>query len=242
MPREINRSVLARARALIRGSNALGEAEALQLMGAFGLPVNTGSVAGSEREALQAAARLGYPVVVKTAQPGIRHKAARQGVHLGLADAHAVAAAWRDLAARLGERVLVAPMVKPGGLELALGMVRDQQFGPLVMIGFGGTRLEALDDVVFAMPPFGEAGARRQLERLRNRALLTAERDGVQPDLGAFCRAAALFSSVVAALGDDIRELDLNPVIVFAEGCVAVDALLLASGQYNEHRKSRSTS
>jgi len=93
-------------------------------------------------------------------------------VRLSLFDEAAVAVAWRDLAARIGPRTLVAPMVCAPGVEMLLGMFRDAQFGPVVVLGFGGVHVEALADVVYALPPFDAAEARRLLDRLRLRALL----------------------------------------------------------------------
>lgn len=241
LPQDLDKSAVQRARTALAKHGALDEAGASHLLADFGLPVNKGTVVTGEAEAVAAANDLGYPVAVKTANPEIQHKAAQDGVRLDLPDASAVAAAWRDLSSRLGPRTLVAPMVPRGGLELALGMVRDAQFGPLVMIGFGGARLEALGDVVFAMPPFGPDGARLQLARLRHQGLLRCARAEGSPDLDAFCRMAARFSAVVVALGDEIRELDLNPVIVNTDGCIAVDALLVGAHQYNRQTQTEST-
>jgi succinyl-CoA synthetase beta subunit len=203
------------------------EHEAMQLLRDLGLPANESRIVTSETEARGAARELGLPVVLKTAVRGIDHKTERRGVHLGLADEAAVAAAWRDLAARLGPRVLVAPMVAGPGLEMLLGMFRDEQFGPVISVGFGGEHVEALADVVYALPPFDAKETRRLLDRLKLRALLGAGRRGQAPAVEAFCAVAARFSAVFAALGDVVAEIDLNPVIVHEEGCTIVDALIV---------------
>jgi hypothetical protein len=118
-------------------------------------------------------------------------------------------------------------MIAVRGVELVLGLVRDEQFGPLVMLGFGGTRVEAIRDVACALPPFDRAAARRMLDTLRQRALLDRLRDRPPVDVAAFCQAAERFSIMAAALGDVVEEIDINPVIVHAAGCVAVDALVV---------------
>jgi acyl-CoA synthetase (NDP forming) len=203
------------------------EHEALSLLRDLGLPANVSRVVTSESEARAAAREFGYPVVLKTAARGIDHKTERRGVHLGLADETAVAAAWRDLAARLGPRALVAPMVSGPGVEMLLGMFRDEQFGPVVALGFGGEHVEALADVVYALPPFDANEARRLLDRLRLRSLLGSGRRGRAPAVETFCAAAARFSAAVAALGEAVAEIDLNPVIVHEAGCTIVDALIV---------------
>ena len=124
-----------------------------------GLPANAGRVVESEDAALAAAREIGYPVVLKTAKRGVDHKSEMQGIHLSLADDAAVSTAWRDLAKRIGPRVLVAPMIATQGVEMLLGMVHDDQFGPVVLLGAGGVHVEALADVVYAVPPFDAAEA-----------------------------------------------------------------------------------
>jgi succinyl-CoA synthetase beta subunit len=205
-----------------------GEHEALALMRDLGLPANPSRIAASAAEARTVARELGLPVVLKTAEHGIEHKTERGGVRLSLADESAVASAWQDLATRIGPRVLVAPMVTVPGVEMLLGAFRDEQFGPVVVLGFGGVHVEALADVAYALPPFDAAEARRLLDRLKLRALLNDDRRGRAPAVDEFCAVAARFSSVVAGLGDAVAEIDLNPVIVHADGCTIVDALIVS--------------
>ena len=181
----------------------------------------------SDREAAAAAAaEIGYPVVLKTANPEIHHKSDQGGVVLNIPDESALTIAYDDLAARLGSAVLVSAMAQPG-IEMFLGVRRDPQFGPVVLIGFGGIHAETLKDVTFAMPPFDVAHATRCVDRLRLRPLLDGLRGAPASDIGAFAQAAASFSVLVHALRDDIAELDVNPLIVSESGCIAVDALLV---------------
>lgn len=209
------------------GSGAvLDEFESCRLLADFGISVNACRVVGSEADALAAARELGFPVVAKTAERGIHHKSGRSGVRLHLADESALAAAYRDLARELGERVLIAPMVSEAGVEMLLGIVRDEQFGPLVALGFGGVHVEALADVVFLMPPFDAAAAGRALGRLKMRPLLDSQRFGGPLALAAYCEAAARFSAMATGLAEVVQEIDVNPVVVHAGGCIAVDALV----------------
>jgi hypothetical protein len=108
-----------------------------------------------------------------------------------------------------------------------LGMVRDQQFGPLVMLGFGGINVETIRDVACALPPFSRETALRLVNSLKLRPLLDGLRNRPAVDLAAFCTAAEQFSIMVAALGDVLTEIDVNPLIVHPGGCIAVDALVV---------------
>ena len=141
--------------------------------------------------------------------------------------AEAVASAFRNLSARLGPRVLVAPMVEQAGVEMLLGAIHDEQFGPVVLLGFGGVLAEGLNDVVSALPPFDAATARRLIDTLRLRPLLDGVRGRPAADIDAYCAAAARFSSLVAALGEFIAEADVNPILVHDRGAVALDALIV---------------
>ncbi len=137
-----------------------------------------------------------------------------------------MAAAYADLARRLGPRVTVARMAPPG-VELHLGIVRDPQFGPLVMVAAGGVLVEVLADRRLGLPPLDEPRARRLVERLRVRALLEGVRGRPPADVDALVRALVRLSALAADLGDLLEALDANPVICGPEGCVAVDALAI---------------
>jgi acyl-CoA synthetase (NDP forming) len=226
-PPAIREAALVRMRARLADRRRFDENDALTLLGDAGLPANAGSVVESEAAALAAAKAIGYPVVLKTAKRGLDHKSQYSGIHLGIANAAAAAAAYRDLAQRIDARVLVAPMVAAHGIEMLLGMVHDEQFGPVVLVGAGGVHVEALADVVHAVPPFGAAEAARLVGRLRIAPLLASRRHRRGLALEEFCRVAARFSALATALGDQLSEIDLNPVIVHADGCVIVDALVV---------------
>lgn len=109
---------------------------------------------------------------------------------------------------------------------MLLGVVRDEQFGPLVLLGFGGIMAESMRDVACALPPFTAATARRLVDGLRQRSLLDGHRGMPPVDIGSFCAAAASVSVLAATLGDAVAELDINPVLVRVDGCLALDALV----------------
>jgi acyl-CoA synthetase (NDP forming) len=232
-PAGVPDAALSAWRARLADGRRLDENDAMTLLRDFGLPANPGRIVESEA-ALRAAAReLGFPLVLKTAARGIDHKSDRDGVRLRIGDEAALVAAWRDLAARIGPRALIAPMIEAAGVEMLLGMIHDEQFGPVVLVGFGGLHVEALADVAYALPPFDAAEARRLVDRLAHAPLLQSRRHRRAPALDAYCETAARFSALVAGLGGQLGEVDLNPVIVHADGCVIVDALLVARPAQN---------
>jgi len=208
-------------------SGLLDESASLRVLAAYDVPIVSHRVVDSEESAIAAAAQIGYPVVVKTAQPGILHKTEARGVHLGLSDAAAVRRAWHDLAARLGPRAIVAAMV-PRGVEIALGMFRDPQFGPIVTVSAGGVLIELLRDRRAALAPFGSATAQRMLDRLALRSLLDGHRGSPPVDVERLARAISRFSLLAAELSDLVREIDVNP-IVCGRDIAAVDALFVAA-------------
>jgi len=206
---------------------ALQEADGLDLLRAFGVPTVDYQMADTADAALAAAREIGFPVALKTAAPGVDHKTEADGVRLKLDDADRVARAYADLARRLGPRVLVQAMA-PAGPELAFGYLRDADFGPIVMVGAGGTLIELMSDRVAALAPFGPARARSLIDRLRLRPLLDGHRGAMPVDVAALSLALARFSVLCSALTPAMQEMDVNPVIATAEGCLAVDALVAA--------------
>jgi acetate---CoA ligase (ADP-forming) len=210
----------------LAGGAPLGESAALDLLAAWGVPVAGHRVVEDAETAVEAANALGFPVVAKTAMPGIHHKSEVDGIRLGLADPAAVRAAYRYLAMRLGTSVMIGAMA-PKGVELAIGMVRDPQFGPVVMVGTGGVLVELLADRAAALAPFGIGTARRLLDRLAIRRLLDGYRGAPAVDLEALCATIARFSVLAAELADVVGEIDVNPLICGARTAVAVDALVV---------------
>lgn len=200
------------------------EIEAMAMLSDYGVPTVEAAPASSAEEALDAAERIGWPVAVKTAEA--THKSDVDGVRLGIGDADALREAYGDLAGRLGPKVTVAAMAPPG-VELALGLVRDPQFGPLVMVAAGGVLIEVLRDRHVALPPIDEPRARSLVDRLAVRPLLDGVRGSPAADVDAVCRALVRLSALATDLGDLIEAIDVNPLIAGPGGCVAADALVI---------------
>ena len=224
--------VVDRWRKRLAGGVTLGESDSLALLADFGIPVATSMVVSDRDAAISAATTAGYPVALKTAEPGADHKTELDGVRLNLGDDDAVANAYDDLAARLGPMVTIQAMA-PKGVEIALGMVNDPQFGPLVMAAAGGQLVEVLNDRRFALAPFDATEAHRVLDRLKMRPLLDGVRAAPPTDLAALTDTMARLSVLVDTLGDVIAEIDINPVIAGPDGCLGVDALVVGRGRSN---------
>jgi acyl-CoA synthetase (NDP forming) len=204
---------------------ALAGAESMALMAEYGIPVIPSRSVGSAGEAVSAAGELGYPVVVKTDEPAIAHRSDVAGVVLGVTDAAGVAAAYEDLARRLGPRALVAATA-PDGVELTLGLVRDPHLGPLVVVGAGGLLVEVLADRVVRLPPIDGPGARGAVDRLKVSSLLDGVRGGPPADRDAVASAVVALGVLAVELGGSLDALDVNPLRCGPYGCWALDALV----------------
>ncbi len=175
-------------------------------------------------EAVDAAERIGFPVVCKVAHPELVHRSDAGGVRLNLGGADAVRTAAHALFELAGgARVQVQRQL--GGVEVAVGGVRDPEFGPAVMIGLGGILVEVLDDVAFALAPLRPADVHRLIASLRGHAVLTGARGRQPVDLDALVSAVSAVGDLLVAR-PEIAELDLNPLLVTAQGAVAVDWLI----------------
>ena len=230
-PSVVGEKAVRQWRTKLAGGSTLSEFEALEMLSDFGIDTSKCVLANTANAAVAAASDMGYPVALKTAGRDMLHKSEHGGVMLDIADEPQLRNAYADMAERLGDDVLVAAM-SAAGVEMLLGVKHDPQFGPVILIGSGGVLAETLGDVQFALPPFDAAHARRCVDRLQLRPLLDGVRGKAPVDIEAFCRMAARFSEMAAAVADVLAEVDVNPVIVQEHGAIAVDALV--TGQKTE--------
>jgi acyl-CoA synthetase (NDP forming) len=212
------------------------EPEAAEVLAACGIPYVEHGVAADAAEAAAVAARIGYPVVLKVVSPDIVHKTEAGGVVTGLADAAAVNEGFVVLADTVRRRMpdarvagtLVARHID-AGRELIVGATRDATFGPVVMAGFGGVAAEVVADVAFRLVPLRHDDALDLLGELRGYALLTGHRGDRPVDLEAVADLIVKVGGLMRAR-PDITDIDLNPVAVSADHCVALDARIIVSG------------
>jgi acetate---CoA ligase (ADP-forming) len=195
-----------------------------ELLRDYGIAAARTLAADSDAGAIAAAADIGYPVVLKTGEPGIAHKSDVGGVVLGIHGPDALQAAYQDLAERLGRRVLVCETI-PAGPELSLGLARDPELGPLLVVGAGGVLVELLADRAVALPPVSARQAHQMLGTLRVARLLAGVRGQPAADLNAAAAAITSLSQLATELGDVLEALDINPLICGPDRAVAVDAL-----------------
>jgi hypothetical protein len=181
----------------------------------------------SQDELKAAAVAIGFPLVLKTARPDIDHKSDVGGVVLNILNERQLLTAYEDMASRLGPLGMVVPMMQSSGIEMILGVSRDSQFGPTVVVGFGGIYAEILNDIAVLIPPFNAAAVKRVLQNLSMADLLSGVRGASKVDIDSYCIAAAKLSEIAVNLADTVLEVDINPVMLTANGCVGLDALMV---------------
>ena len=223
----VREDVRVRWRDRLSSGEPFDELEGLALLADYGVPVIESERADTLEDAIAAADRIGFPVAVKTAAPGVQHKSDVGGVRLGVDDSPSLEDAYGDLERELGPQVTVSKMAPPG-VEVALGIVNDPQFGPLVLVGAGGVLVEVIKDRRLALPPLEEARARGLVDRLEIRPLLDGLRGQPPANVDALGRAIVALSWLAHDLGEHIEGLDANPMICGPTGCAAVDALVIA--------------
>ncbi|MFC7306275.1 acetate--CoA ligase family protein [Streptomyces monticola] len=221
-----------KAQALMRPGQQLSEHAAKQLLRAYGIRVPREQLVTSAAAAVRAAGLVGYPVVMKASGAQLGHKTELGLVKVGLTSASQVRDAYReltDIARYEGidlDGVLVCQMIEPG-VEMVVGVTHDSLFGPTVTVGLGGVLVEVLQDAAVRVPPFGEDQARAMLTELRGRALLDGVRGRPPADVDALVEVVLRIQRMALELGDDLAELDINPLMVLprGQGAVALDAL-----------------
>ncbi|GAA3109435.1 acetate--CoA ligase family protein [Streptomyces rectiviolaceus] len=221
-----------KAQALMRSGQQLSEHAAKQLLRAYGIRVPREQLVTSAAAAVRAAGLVGYPVVMKASGARLAHKSELGLVKVGLTSASQVRDAYReltDIARYEGialDGVLVCQMVERG-VEMVVGVTQDELFGPTVTVGLGGVLVEVLRDVAVRVPPFGEDQALAMLSELRGRALLDGVRGAPPADVDALVEVVLRVQRMALELGDELAELDINPLMVLprGQGAVALDAL-----------------
>ncbi len=227
-----------RARGIVAGGmdrgGVLTEPEAKDLLDAYGIPVNETVLAASAEEAVDHAGAMGYPVAMKVVSRQILHKTDAGGVFLNLSNPGAVCRAYETITTQVRKNhpeaqidgVCLQPMAGPGGLELILGCKRDRDFGPVLLFGMGGILTEVFKDRAICLPPLNRLLARRLMEKTRVYRLLQGFRNHPPVDCVRIEEILIRLSQLAADIAE-IRELDINPLIVSPDRCVAVDARVL---------------
>jgi len=228
------------ARAAAERRSALSEIESKRILEAIGIATQMPEPARSADEAAAAAERRGFPVVLKVLSPDVTHKSDVGGVALGLASKVEVREAFARIRANLSQKApdarfegVAVQAMAAAGPELLAGIVRDPQFGPMVMVGLGGVFVEVLKDTAVRIAPIDKRETRAMLAELRGAALLDGVRGQAAVDRDAIAELLVRISEF-AARRTEIREMDLNPIAAYASGLSVLDARILLEHEVKE--------
>ncbi|MDP9335247.1 MAG: acetate--CoA ligase family protein [Actinomycetota bacterium] len=213
---------------------ALSEWSSKKLIRAYGIKTSKDELCATAAEAVRAANEIGFPVVMKVSSPDLLHKTDVGVVKVGVSSAAEVRAAYDELlrkATKADRRaridgVMVCETVT-GGLDMLIGVSSDELFGPVVTVGLGGIFVEVFGDVTFRVPPFDDDEARRALAELKGFTLLEGVRGQPPFDVDALVDTVMKVQRLALDLAGDIRELDINPLVIRPRGAVALDALVV---------------
>lgn len=216
-----------------QGRSLLTEIEAKQVLEDAGVPVSPARLARTRDEAVSMADKLGYPIVLKIVSPQITHKSDVGGVALNLTSKDEVGAAFDRVVASAKKAepaatidgVAVQRMEKQG-IEVIVGMIKDPQFGPVLMFGLGGVLVEVLKDVAFRVVPLNERDARQMVHEIKGYSVLEGYRGHDPADVPKLEQLLLKVSAFVEA-HPEVAELDLNPVFAYKDGALAVDARIV---------------
>lgn len=224
---------------LLHQRRSLTESDAKTLLKAYEIPVCDTYVVHSVDEALKTAGEVGYPVVLKLSSPDVLHKIDIGGVALDLRDESAVREAYARVRRIIHDRGLQAGhdgvtlqrmVAHSQGVEIILGATRDPTFGPVIIVGLGGVATDIYRDHAIGLPPLNERLARRMLESLGCWPMLTGFRGQAPVAIDKLIEVMIRFSWLVADY-PEIQEFDINPLLVSAEGVIALDAVAVLNPQ-----------
>ncbi len=202
------------------------ESDAKQIFSLLGFAVPRFTVAKTVDDAFQFAHKIGYPVVAKIVSPLILHKSDVGGVIVGISDDKGMAEAFRHLNSMNGfVGVLVDEMIS--GIELIVGAKIDFQFGPMVLLGVGGTSVEIYRDVILKMAPLSRQDGLTMIRSLKGYKLLDGYRGAEPVDTVKLTDILVNFSTLVMAMKDEIESIDINPLLCSASQCVVADARII---------------
>jgi len=212
-----------------RGAGWILEPDAKRLLSLAGMTVPSFEVAVTTSEAVAAAQRISYPVVAKVISAQILHKSEAGGVVVGVPDASHLTDIFEKFSVMEGfSGLLVEEML--AGSELIVGAKVDYQFGPVILLGIGGTGVEIYQDTVIRMAPIAEKDVQAMLAGLKGAKLLHGYRGAEPIDVPALVRLMLAFSALVMDLEDEIASIDLNPVKCTGTRCVVADARIMLRG------------
>jgi acetyl-CoA synthetase (ADP-forming) len=215
------------------GRQILTEFESKIFLKQAGIPVIETKLAKTLKEAVAISQKMGFPIALKIASPDIVHKSDSGGVKLSLQNVAEVKAAFKEIvdgAQKINpsasiEGVSVQKMAKPG-TEVIVGTSKDPQFGPVIMFGLGGIFVEVLKDVSFRIIPLSKKDALEMIEEIKGYPVLKGYRGKEPADISALVEIILKISKVMEQ-NPEIKELELNPILAYKKGAMAVDARII---------------
>jgi len=215
-------------KALEERRTSLSEYEAKQVLATYQIPVAREILVDDVKELINATEEIGYPVVLKGCSSDIAHKTEKGLIRVDIRNDDEATAAFEEIMARMDGKenaVLVQEMVK-GQRELVIGLTRDPQFGPCVMFGLGGIFTEILKDISFRVAPVEERDALEMMQEINGNKILGPVRGMPAADLDML---AEILINVgrIGLENEQVKEIDINPVIISGTRPVAVDALII---------------
>ena len=215
------------------GRNSLLETEAKAVCMDYDIPVTKFKLAKNDAEAVEHATSIGFPVVLKIVSPDIIHKSDVGGVIIGVKNVKEVRSAYKQIMNNVRKHNPIAKIVgilvqemAPAGTEVIVGSIKDPQFGPAIMFGLGGVFVEVLKDVTFRVAPVTEDEAAEMISEVKAYPLLKGYRNTPPADLKAITK-ILLNTSKLVMDHVEIKELDLNPIMVYEKGAKTVDARII---------------
>ena len=215
------------------GRKFLLEYEAKTVCKEYGIPVTELKIAKTAEEAAEYSEEIGYPTVLKIISPDVIHKVDVGGVILNVGNSKDAKKAYNKIVENVKkhkpdakiEGILVQEMA-PSATEVIVGAIKDAQFGPTLMFGLGGTFVEIMKDVSFRIAPIKEDDARQMISEVKAYPILLGYRGQPPRDIDTIVK-IILNTSRMVMEHQDIKELDLNPVIVYEKGAKTVDARII---------------
>ena len=217
------------------GRTVLTEHESKNLIKEYGISIPRERQVYTEEEAISAAEEIGYPVVLKLLSPQATHKSDLGLVRLGIKNEDDLIRNYREVIG-IAERenlsisgILVQEMI-PQGIELIIGGIKDQHFGPTVMFGLGGIFVEVLEDVSFRVAPIDESEAKKMIREIKGYKIIRGIRGKKGANEERIAQAISSISRLMYDWEREIKEIDINPLIAYDDNAVAVDARIILEG------------
>ena len=213
--------------------NFLFEHEAKMLCSLYGVPITKIEVVKTEDAAVEAAKKIGFPIVIKIVSPQVLHKSDAGGVIVGINDEKGIREGYQKIIANIKKNVpsaviegILVQEMAPKGTEIIIGSTVDPTFGPTIMFGLGGIFVEILKDVSFRLAPITKDDAWEMLDEIKAKKILDGARGMPKADKETIVSTLLAVSKMLTEC-PEIKELDMNPIIVYEKGARAVDARII---------------